>query len=241
MPDLILFDVEAGQRWQEAERTTVLQAALDIGNAVLRETPRILEKFPSLEGLLVAAGNGDEPAHPIEPATAFLRTFGNPVVFLRKATADPNGAWGFARSRSLVWIHKNAIAVSTDDRFSAISNRPQFTVHELGHVFENVIADALGVRKGRDSLPPRFLFRRKPTTTNDDGFFLLRRFQQSQDLGRGEIFADMFIGWVYDRWRTNLRRRDETLTKFGADRKLFMDEIMIDLLQAAILHNHPIR
>jgi hypothetical protein len=238
MPDLILFDVEAGQRWEEAEKSTVLQAALDIGNAILRDAPRMLEKFPSLEDSLIVAGNGDQPARQVEPAEAFLRTFGNPVVFLRKATASEVGAWGFARSRQLVWIHKNAIAVSSDDRFSAISNRPQFSVHELGHVFENVIADALGIRKGRDSLPPRFLVRRKAPATTDDGFFLLRRFQQSQDKGRGEIFADMFIGWVYDRWRTNLRRRDDRLTQFGADRKSFMDDIMIDLLQAAISDNN---
>ena len=230
MADLITFGVEAGQIWEESEKSTIQQAALDVGNAISREIIRVTEQFRRLRELLSTEGREDQTIESIEPADAFLKVFGRPVTFLRKATADDSGAWGFTRSRDLVWVHRNAPHSAAGDTPSTVSNRPQFSVHELGHVFENVIADAVGSKKGRNSLPGNLLNR-------DHGFFPLKRFQQSKDLGRGEIFADMFIGWVYDHWQTIDGSPDSPLTDAGIARKKFMDDIMIDLIEAAISHN----
>jgi hypothetical protein len=47
----------------------------------------------------------------------------------------------------------------------------------------------------------------------------------------------MFIGWVYDHWQTIDGSPDSPLTEFGLARKKFMDDIMIDLIQAAMTFN----
>jgi hypothetical protein len=156
---------------------------------------------------------------------------------LRKAEAASGLNWGETRLRDLVWVFSNAPHFVAADSPATVGNRPEFSVHELGHAFENEIFDALGRKKGRESLPAKFLIRRKIDGVND-GFFQLGRFQQSnQNKTNGEIFADMFIGWVYDRWETIDGLSDSPLTDFGTDRKKFMDGIMIDLIEAAISHN----
>jgi hypothetical protein len=230
MPDLINFKTEAGQVWEEAEKSTIQQAALDIGQAIVREINRITEQVSRLRGGLNAEGEAVQPVEPIDPADAFLKVFGRQVTFLRKATADPSGAWGFVISRDEVWVHKNAPHVVAGEFPATVGNRVQFSVHELGHVFENVIAVALGSKVGRNSIPTNLLNRR-------NGFFQLGRFQQSKDPGRGEIFADMVIGWVYERWQTMDGSPNTPFTEAGTARKRFMDDIMIELIQSAITFN----
>ena len=238
MADLITFRMEAGQIWEERELSTVQQAALDIGQAIAREINKVTEQFRRLRELLIAAGEEVEPIIPIEPADAFLKVFGRLVTFLRKAEAASGLNWGEVRLRDLVWVFRNAPHSVAGDSPATVSNRPEFSVHELGHAFENVIFDALGRKKGRESLPAKLLIRKRIDGIND-GFFQLGRFQQSsQDKSNGEIFADMFIGWVYDRWETlDASSPNGPLTEFGLARKKFMDDIMMDLIEAAISHN----
>jgi hypothetical protein len=110
-----------------------------------------------------------------------------------------------------------------------VGNRPQFAVHELGHAFENVIQDMLGTKLGRNTLARNSLLLNRP-----NGFFHLRRFQQSPDSSPGEIFADMFIGWVYDRWQlSNSSIPDSPLTEAGHARNNFMAGIMTELIKVA--------
>ena len=131
-------------------------------------------------------------------------------------------------ARDLVFVFRNAPHTVLADAPAAVGNRPQFVVHELAHVFENVCVAAIGAKKGRESIPTSLLSRPK-------GFFQLPRFQQSpQNNGRGEIFADMFIGWVYDRWETVDGLPESALRETGIARKRFMDGIMIDLLEPCI-------
>jgi hypothetical protein len=216
--------------WDEHERSTIQQAALDVGTAIARDINRVTEQFQRLRELLIAAGKEVQPVLPIEPADAYLKVFGRPVTFLRKADAASGLNWGETRSRDLVWVFRNAPHSVAGDVPATVSNRPEFSVHELGHVFENVIFAAVGVKRGRNSIPPNLVNR-------PNGFFQLRRFQQSQDPGRGEIFADMFIGWVYNRWETIDGSPISPLRDAGIARKKFMDGIMIDLIEAAMTLN----
>jgi len=227
MSELINFQVEPNQIWEEIETSTVQQAALDIGTAIARDINR-----SRLAAGLSAEGEEGPSPELLEPADAFVKVFGRPVRFLRKASSmGPTGFWGQAILRDLIWVHSNARHSSADDRIAAVSNRPQFAVHELGHAFENMLLDAVGQKKGRNSLP-------NSLANRTAGFFHLGRFQQSKDLGRGEIFADMFIGWVYDRWQLkNTNLLDGPLTDAGTARKKFMDDIMVDLIDAAMTHN----
>jgi hypothetical protein len=230
MQDLVTFQVEAGQIWEESEKLTIQQAALDIGTAIARDINRIMEQSLRLGAALTEDGEELPARQPIEPDVAFLKVFGRPVTFLRKANAV-NGFWGQVRLRDLIWVHSNAPHFAAGDSPATVGNRPQFSVHELGHAFENVLLDAIGQKLGRNSLPANLVNR-------PNGFFPSGRFQQSKDLGRGEIFADMFIGWVYDRWQPINNLPDGLLTDAATARKKFMDDIMVDLIQAAISHNN---
>ena len=230
MKKLINLLVESNQSWDDQERSTIEQAALDVGMAFARDINNFMEQYRRLREMLIAAGEEVEPVQPIEPDVAFLKVFGNPVNFVRKDEAA-NGFWGFTISRREVWVYSNAPHSATGEFPSTVGNRPQFTVHELGHAFENVILAAIGTKKGRNSIPSSLRNR-------DNGFFPLGRYQQSRDLGAGEIFADMFIGWVYDRWATIDGLPDSPLREAGHDRKNFMDSIMIDLIREAMAHNN---
>jgi hypothetical protein len=54
----------------------------------------------------------------MEPADAFLKVFGRPVRFLRKAETADLGNWGFTTRRDLVWVYRNAPHFNDDDRFA---------------------------------------------------------------------------------------------------------------------------
>jgi hypothetical protein len=166
----------------------------------------------------------------LDPADAFRKVYGRPVTFMRKAKPAGGQWWGETVSRERVNICRNAPHSSSNDDAATIGTRPQFSVHELGHVFENVIQEAIGKKRGREDLPGSLVSR-------PNGFFQPLRWQQSPKVERGEIFADMFIGWVYDRWETIDRSPDSPLKEMGLERKNYMDGIMIELIEIAMAHN----
>jgi hypothetical protein len=231
MKKLINLLVEGNETWDDQERSTIEKAALDVGKAFARDINNFMEQYRKLREMLIAAGEDVQPVVPIEPDVAFLKVFGRRVNFVRKDEPADGTYWGFTRSRDEIWVYSNAPHSAAGEFPSTVGNRPEFSVHELGHAYENVILAAIGTKKGRNSIPQSLLNRQS-------GFFPLGRFQQSQDLGRGEIFADMFIGWVYDKWATIGGFPEGPLTEAGFDRKNFMDNIMIDLIREAIAHNN---
>ena len=66
-------------------------------------------------------------------------------------------------------------------------------IHEIGHMFENVIAyklpDGKEYKPARSSLPSYL-------ANNREGLGTQWIWQQSDDISPGEIFADMFVGWA---------------------------------------------
>jgi hypothetical protein len=230
MQNLVNLLKQGDESWDEQERSTIEQVALDVGIAIARDINHFMEQYRRLHEMLIAAGEEVEPIEPIEPDVAFLRVFGNPVNFVRRVEPASGLHWGMTRSRDEIWVYSNAPHSAAGDFPATVGNRPEFSVHELGHAFENVILAAVGAKIGRNSLSATLVNR-------PNGFFQIGRFQQSQDLGRGEIFADMFIGWVYDRWQTIDGLPNSPLREVGYARKRFMDSIMIDLIRAAIAHN----
>jgi hypothetical protein len=228
---LINFIAEGDQVWEEQEVATVEQAALDIGAAIARDISQVFDRFQRLHAMFVAPGDVRAPMAAIDPAEAFLQVYGRPIRFVRKAVNASGTFWGETFPPDRVEVYRNAPHTVLADAPASVGNRPQFAVHELGHAFENVCFAAFHAKKGRESIPTNLLNRPK-------GFFQIRRFQQSpQNNGRGEIFADMFIGWVYDRWETLDGLPDSPLRETGMARKRFMADIMIDLLEAIINHN----
>ncbi len=71
-------------------------------------------------------------------------------------------------------------------------------VHELFHAFENAmettLEDGRKFKEARSSLPSDF---------SREGLAVpFEHWQQSSDNTPGELFADMGIGWIYDKWNT---------------------------------------
>jgi hypothetical protein len=80
----------------------------------------------------------------------------------------------------------------TYNRFQMLMNT-NLVIHEMGHMFENTIAyrlpDGKLYKPARSSLPSYL-------ANNREGLGTQWVWQQSDDISSGEIFADMFIGWV---------------------------------------------
>lgn len=83
-----------------------------------------------------------------------------------------------------------------DHNISQMLMNTNLVIHELGHMLENIIAYALPdgtlYKPARSSLPGNL-------ANNRDGLAPRWIHQQSDDISSGEIFADMFVGWVLTR------------------------------------------
>jgi RHS repeat-associated protein len=93
-------------------------------------------------------------------------------------------------------------------------------IHELGHMFENTIASRLPdgrlYKPARSSLPANL-------ANNRDGLGAQWIYQQSDDISSGEIFADMFVGWVQGVWALDI---DGSLTDMATQRSNWMNQNM---------------
>jgi hypothetical protein len=142
--------------------------------------------------------------------------------------------WAETRSSNEIWIFDNADAREVSQR--------RFVVHEVGHAFENALLGALGSKLGQNTLGKqeyRDLWYRSnehlPSSISEAERDPNRGFagghgdwQWSSREGsdwRGEIFADMFVGWVYKQW---------AVTDLGQQRAEFMDTYMPGWIVEAI-------
>jgi len=118
--------------------------------------------------------------------------------------------------------------------------RTNHVIHELGHAFNNrlwVVSSSRNYRLGefelgnRQAQDPNFPDRSDGQDPGDYGFAgpfgAWGGWQPSTDGSPGEEFADMFIGWTYQRFS-----RD----RWGEKRMIFMNEIMPTLIDYAISH-----
>jgi hypothetical protein len=99
--------------------------------------------------------------------------------------------------------------------------RDLLIVHEMGHVFDNILGF-----EPRKSITSSLLTGRGVDVNN--GFYGTKvvgwQWRLSGSNGPEEIFADMFVGWVYNRWETE--KRFDILTPLGQARSDFMNENM---------------
>jgi RHS repeat-associated protein len=183
---LVKFTAEEGQEW-EKEQETVLDAANDVGAGISRTINR--ENWELWK-------NGDLSSYPshISARQAFLMTFGGPVTFHRVNAKGKDGAWGEVQfGTTTINVFSNASA-------SQIISHPRWAVHEMGHAFENRMYQIMNNRPARNAVPVELLVREP-----DYGGFhsSYGNWQFNRDRKAGEIFADMFVGWVYNSWEVN--------------------------------------
>ena len=178
----------------------------------------------------------------IDPYTAYITLHAGRITFKRLAIENvaPNGdeTWAQAYTTREIWIYANA-----DE--AEVSEYKMFAVHEIGHAFENALEGALGSKLGRDTLAKTErgdylcddLWVRHADGDPNGGFAGGQGVWQ-WNTGDGadyrhEIFADMFVGWVYGKWARN---DSQALTPLGARRSSFMSSYMpgwiVDAIQA---------
>lgn len=99
-------------------------------------------------------------------------------------------------------------------------------VHELFHAFENAMVPVgAKFKEARSALPDNMV--------NGDGLmpYTDRYWQHRMNDGRGEIFADMGVGWIFDAW--NLLGNQLTVDAANAKRD-WMNQQMGEYIQSAI-------
>ncbi|MBL1128411.1 MAG: hypothetical protein HND44_07905 [Chloroflexi bacterium] len=133
------------------------------------------------------------------PSETFKAVYGGAVTFHKTGTDGCPDKVCYGE-----WVGNNKINVYTDvydkNDNSKIPSEwagPRWAVHELGHGFEAKVNDILGIEHVRNNLPVDF--------ANRDGFAGDYPGWQQNDCEvacNGEIYADMFVGWTYNRWDT---------------------------------------
>lgn len=120
------------------------------------------------------------------------------------------GAWGMARSSHEIRIYKDAPLDRMSREFDQSyvwdlysgGRLGRFITHEMGHVFENAYLRDFQEKPGRNMVD------KYPHLKNGDGFASDAngisdkqwQWRRTGDNTGGEIFADMFVGWIHDNW-----------------------------------------
>jgi RHS repeat-associated protein len=187
----------------------------------------------------------------INPLVAFWKIHKG-AMNIERVDGEAGTAWGESQSPNNIHIFDTLTSAKA-------AQTPRFIVHEIGHSFENAMADTTGRKEayypsdwpavenrgqpfiqqnkwGRQGLSPfpELYNYRGDGVENFAGFhgkYLVWQF--SKDIGglvgntdgRGEIFADMFIGWVYNKWEADPDFLSG-LTYLGEQRKEYMDTQM---------------
>jgi hypothetical protein len=156
-------------------------------------------------------------------ADAFQAAFGlsDNTLSFERCPAGACLALGWTKSSTLVWM--NPFVYSKDSNPNSWWERTvHLIVHEMGHVFNAAISNAVDqsyylynaltrTQSADPSFPDRIA-----TDPELKGFAGPRyNWQQSSSDQPGEEFADMFLGWTYNRWERN---PDGSLTGAGRSR-----------------------
>ena len=211
---LIIFKNDPGEKWTAEEQ--------NILNANAQAVADALAGAMNQENWLLWKTGEAESYSRIDATNAFYKNFDGAIV-ARRSSYDC-GCWAEHRGRVdgthyEIWVYSST---SSND----LLNHPLLFTHEIGHAFDA----ARGIDAG--SVVPTDLLR----PINSDGivgtdsnggnygyFGSHYRWQFGRDPNNraGEEFADMFVGWVYNRWE----RSD-----LGIRRQEFMSALMVSNL-----------
>lgn len=186
----------------------------------------------------------------ISPWEAFRKIHKGPIEI--KRISEIRGVWGESQSSNLIHIFSNMTIddVVTHPRFivheigHSFENAMAGTIGRRVAYYPKNYSDSglagkpfiQGNKWGRQELPTELYNTRGDGINNYGGFFAGHLvWQFSKDFGgynpefdtdgRGEIFADMFVGWVYGKWEIDPNNPNE-LSSLGQMRKDYMDQRM---------------
>jgi RHS repeat-associated protein len=218
--------------WNKQEEIAAERAANEVGAALARTINGNRELLKKAVGL--DQGDCYLPAIVMVSAErAFMLVYKGPVTFRHIAKWSGQGVFAQTQDRNMIYVFKNYTK-------NYVQNHPGWVVHELAHAFEHALSPGAPWNSpGRGELPSSLL---KRTLSREEdpykvdpyaGFYGgLGSWQYSLVPSPGEIFADMFLGWVYNRWAK--LPNSEKLTKMGQERKSYMNLNMVDWIMIAL-------
>jgi RHS repeat-associated protein len=194
---LVIFTSDLGQTWTDTEKNILNSNAHSVATALANAINK--ESWISWK-----SGDVDEYSD-ISSTQAFYQIFGGSIV-ARRSAMSCSRCWAMHQgkldgSHYEIWVYKNTIT-------NTIINHPLLFTHEMGHAFD--------VARGVDStgVVPNDLLR----PVNGDGVIgtdanganygyagphYQWQFGRDANNRAGEEFADMFVGWVYNRWESS--------------------------------------
>jgi hypothetical protein len=213
---LLKFKNEGNQVWSQQEKDVLTKSAENYANALARD-------LNWYYGLLFLIGDSNEKIK-IQPEDVFYTVFDGPVTLIRKDQTCEQAVghiygkcsgWAYTRSKNEIWFFENATA-------EVITTYTNLLTHELMHAFENSIGyyDESGgfIKPARDLVESEGI-------DNREGFIGPPLFWQlSIKMTPGEIFADMGVGWVHEKWEIDIRG---IVSASGAEKANFMKTYMV--------------
>lgn len=212
---LLIFRNDPGQNWTQKEK--------DILNANAQAVAGALARAMNKENWMLWKSGDIESYSSIGATDAFYKTFGGPIV-ARRSAYDCDGCWAEHRGKVdgthyEIWVYSSTSA-------NDVINHPLLFTHEIGHAFDA----ARGI--DANSVIPSDLLRPVNsdgivgTDANGEyyGYFgphYQWQFGRDPNNHAGEEFADMFVGWVYNRWEGSA---------MGTQRQEFMNALMVSYL-----------
>ncbi len=228
---LVTFDDDGTRSWQNNEKVVVEQQARDVAGAYART-------INAINYLLWRIGDS-RLYQVISPKTAFYLVHGGPIRFTRWSAEY----WGRTHSKNHITFG-DALFTNGTTSTNYLSQYPRLVTHEIGHAFESSMVKALR-KLGRTEITESLWWRDYENLEGDEtGGFAGERgdWQWSGDEGpyddqdtadrcddtdgRGEIFADMFVGWAYNQWAR--KPGTSRWTTKGQERADFMSDHMPD-------------
>jgi hypothetical protein len=132
------------------------------------------------------------------------------------------------------------VYIDSDIRPSQSESSYHWAVHELGHAFVQAVGsspvDTLdnAIKEKDDQGNLKYPHLGRPPTGQSWGFAgPFSKWQNSEVDSAAEVFADMYTGWVYDRWEVDETASDG-LSDDGRVRRNFMENHMSTWIEVAI-------
>ncbi len=131
--------------------------------------------------------------------SSFLEVYSGSVTFEKTGQSCASGCYGEAQGSNLIHVFDNIYDGNGNSSIPDERYADRWATHELAHAFES------RVNGQRDPYEWGYVRGQLPDDiVNREGFAGPRPgWQHSSSSDSGEIFADMFIGWVYGAWETN--------------------------------------
>jgi RHS repeat-associated protein len=218
-------DASNAPEWTQLEMQAIDIATSKVANAYAKAYNEEMKKRKAICEGEPAIGYYWLP-NKISPSTAFLAIHGGPINFWRMSLTsqeylnnDSANWFAMEKDPRNIYLFKNY----TESNLGGDLNRKtRLYIHEIGHAFDEVIEKKRSIRAS-SSLESQYL--------NHDGFagdFEYWMFHTQEN--SIEFFADMFIGWTYQKW-------DETnglLTDPALKRSDFMNSRMPNWIVSVI-------